>query len=51
MAEKINHFFNKELHIPKLQTRGDKDAIQLNNDQISKIKLIYQSDYVLLNTF
>jgi hypothetical protein len=50
MAQKINQFFKKELPFPKLQTRGDKDSIQLSNDQIDKIKLIYQSDYELLNS-
>jgi len=47
-ANKINNFFNKKIHFPKIQTGGKEFSISLDVDQIKKIKKIYSNDYDLI---
>lgn len=45
---KINNFFGKEVLFPHIQTGGKEFEVELNIDQINKVKQIYSEDYELL---
>ena len=47
-ALQINKFFDQDREFPILQTGGNKNILDLNNDQKNKIKKIYSSDYDFL---
>lgn len=47
----VNNFFEKNVEFPKLQTGGNKEAVNLSNLQITKIKQIYKDDYLLLDKY
>ena len=44
----INKFFGQNIRFPWIQTGGKKINVNLNSDQINKIKKIYEEDYFLL---
>lgn len=47
----INTFFNQKRIFPRLQTGGKKMKINLTEEQISRIKKIYEQDYNLLTIY
>ena len=49
--DNVNNFFENFVEFPKIQTGGKNLKITLNDDQIKKIKKIYQSDYELIGDF
>ena len=44
----VNNFFQNKVEFPRLQTGGTAENIELNNNQITKLKKIYSSDYDLI---
>ena len=48
--ENVNNFFNTEIFFPKIQTGGNNLEINLTKEQSTKIKKIYESDYLLINS-
>ena len=44
----VNNFFQNKVEFPRIQTGGTVENIELNNNQISKLKKIYSSDYDLI---
>ena len=44
----INNFFQQVKEFPMLQTGGKEFKITLTNNQIKKIKKIYDNDYFML---
>ena len=49
--KKVNEFFGNTIEFPKIQTGGNKISINLDNNQLQRIKAIYSKDYVFLNNF
>ena len=45
----INNFFERKLDFPKIQKGGRETNLKLTNNQESRIRKIYESDYKLLN--
>ncbi len=48
--EKVNEFFEKKVSFPKIQTQGSDKNIELNINQISRVRQIYKNDYKLLSS-
>ena len=46
-VEKVNDFFQKKIHFPKIQTNNDNSDIKLTKKQEQKLIKIYQEDYNL----
>ena len=44
----VNNFFQNKVEFPRIQTGGTVENIKLNNNQITKLKKIYSSDYDLI---
>lgn len=44
----VNNFFQNEVEFPRIQKGGTDDNIELTNNQITKLKKIYSSDYDLI---
>ena len=44
----VNNFFQNKVEFPRIQTGGNVENIELNNNQITKLKKIYSSDYDLI---
>ena len=48
LKKKINNFFGQERKFPKIQTGGKEFDLELNTNQILKVKKIYTNDYDLI---
>ena len=46
----VNIFFDKKINFPKIQTGGYEFDFKLNNNEIKRIKTIYNSDYNFLES-
>ena len=44
----VNNFFQSKVEFPRIQIGGTVENIELNNNQINKLKKIYSSDYDLI---
>ena len=44
----VNNFFQNKVEFPRIQTGSTVENIELNNNQITKLKKIYSSDYDLI---
>lgn len=44
----VNNFFQNEVEFPRIQKGGTYENIELTNNQITKLKKIYSSDYDLI---
>ncbi len=44
----VNNFFQNKVEFPRIQIGGTVENIELNNNQITKLKKIYSSDYDLI---
>ena len=44
----VNSFFQNKVEFHRIQTGGTVENIELNNNQITKLKKIYSSDYDLI---
>ena len=49
--EGINNFFENKIEFPKIQTGGNKNKIELDQNQKKKLKKIYLTDYDLIGDF
>ena len=44
----VNNFFQNKVEFPRIQKGGTDEIIELTNNQITKLKKIYSSDYDLI---